>query len=54
MADSNDKAPDDRPGDAMKSGTKEPWKKPNQSSQTTTQPPPDKPDLERWHDTNTH
>jgi hypothetical protein len=47
-------APDDRPGDAMKSGTKEPWKKPGQSSQTTSQPPPPKPDLERWQESNTH
>jgi hypothetical protein len=43
-----------RPGDAMKSGTDQPWKKPNQSSQTTSQPPPPKPDLERWQDSDTH
>ncbi|WP_182915418.1 hypothetical protein [Rhodopseudomonas palustris] len=49
----DDKKPDDRPGDAMKSGTREPWKKPDQSSQTT-EDAPSKPDLERWQDSNTH
>ncbi|WP_164634345.1 hypothetical protein [Rhodopseudomonas sp. BR0G17] len=50
----NDKAPDDRPGDATKSGTREPWKKPGQSSQVDDQNPLDKPDLERWQESNTH
>jgi hypothetical protein len=49
--------PQNRPDDAddqMKSGTDKPWKKPGQTSQNENQAPPDKPDLDRWHDTNTH
>jgi hypothetical protein len=45
---------DDVPEDQMKSGTDRPWKKPGQSSQNESQAPPERPDLERWQDSNTH
>jgi hypothetical protein len=51
---SRDKAHDDPPDGAMKSGTDKPWKKPGQSSQNENQAPSAEPDIERWQDSNTH
>jgi hypothetical protein len=48
------KPDDDVSEEKMKSGTDEPWKKPGQSSQNDNQAPPDKPDLERWQNSDTH
>ncbi|HEY8335218.1 MAG TPA: hypothetical protein VIQ05_15605 [Tardiphaga sp.] len=35
-------------------GTDRPWKQPAQKSQDPAAPETPKPDLEKWHDTNTH
>jgi len=35
-------------------GSKEPWKQPAQSTQDPAAPETEKPDLEKWGETNTH
>lgn len=54
MADQTNQSDDDRERRGGKqSGTDKPWERPGQAAQNPG-PPPSKPDLERWQETNTH
>ena len=43
-----------REDDDNSKGTDKPWERPGQTSQNPDQKAPTKPDLEKWHKTNTH